>query len=92
MLTQQIGAYYQNLKFGDKGRFRAYLSLHLGGFPHSWQQKMLLWSSTIAHRPAIRVIMREITFVHIICTHLYTHPLEKAYKFCIHFRSFVHIK
>lgn len=61
MNEQQIGTYYNNLNFGEKGRFTAYLSLNLGGSPHSWQQKMLLWSSTAVHRPVIRVILREIT-------------------------------
>lgn len=53
MTEQQIGAYYHNLHNGEKGRFTAYLSLNLGGSPHSWQQKMLLWSSNTAYRPAI---------------------------------------
>lgn len=61
MTEQQIGTYYHNLSFGEKGRFTAYLSLNLGGSPHSWQQKMLLWSSASEYRPAIRVILREIT-------------------------------
>ena len=61
MTEQQIGTYYHNLSFGEKARFTAYLSLNLGGSPHSWQQKMLLWSSASEYRPAIRVILREIT-------------------------------
>lgn len=61
MTEQQIGLYYHNLISGEKGRFTAYLSLNLGGSPHSWQQKMLLWSSTTEHRPATRIILREIT-------------------------------
>lgn len=35
MTEQQIGTYYNNLNFGKKGRFTAYLSLNLGGSPHS---------------------------------------------------------
>lgn len=61
MTEQQIGTYYNNLNFGEKERFTAYLSINLGGSPRSWQQKMLLWSSTTVHHPAIRVILREIT-------------------------------
>lgn len=61
MSEQQIGEYYQSLNFGEKGRFTAYLSLHLGGSPHSWQQKLLLWSSSTPHRPAIRIVLSKIT-------------------------------
>lgn len=61
MSEQLIGEYYQSLNFDEKGRFTAYLSLHLGGSPHSWQQKLLLWSSSTPHRPAIRIILSMIT-------------------------------
>lgn len=61
MTEKQIGTYYQNLNSGEKGRFTAYLSLNLGGSPHSWQQKMLLWAGDTPHRPVIRIILMEIT-------------------------------
>lgn len=61
MSEKQIGAYYYNLNFGEKGRFTAYQSLHLGGSPHSWQQKMLLWNRASKHRPTTHIILRELT-------------------------------
>lgn len=44
MTTKEIATYYQTLPNGDKGRFTAFLSLELGGSPHTWQQKFLRWA------------------------------------------------
>lgn len=49
MTKKQIGAYYNNLNFGEKGRFTAYLSLNLGGSPHSWLQKKCFYGREITH-------------------------------------------
>lgn len=39
MTENEIANYYKALSNGEKGRFTAFLSLKLGGSPHTWQQK-----------------------------------------------------
>lgn len=41
MTQKDVAAYYSNLSRGDKGRFTAFVSLRLGGSPHSWQHRLL---------------------------------------------------
>lgn len=43
MTHQDVAAFYAALTYGDKGRFLAFLSLQLGGTPHTWQQRLLRW-------------------------------------------------
>ena len=41
MTQKEIADYYSRLSNGEKGRFTAFLSMTLGGSPHTWQQKIL---------------------------------------------------
>lgn len=41
MTQKEIADYYSRLLNGEKGRFTAFLSMTLGGSPHTWQQKIL---------------------------------------------------
>ena len=43
MTQKEIADYYSRLLNGEKGRFTAFLSMTLGGSPHTWQQKILGW-------------------------------------------------
>lgn len=61
MTEKEIGNFYKSLKSGEKDKFTAYMSIKLGGSPHSWQQKFLLWSKDDSYRPAIRIILSKIT-------------------------------
>jgi hypothetical protein len=59
MEQKDIGAYYNSLENGEKGRFTAFVSLSLGGSPHSWQQKFLLWAKNVVNRPISPVVAKE---------------------------------
>lgn len=63
MTPKEVAEYYARLSNGDKGRFTAYLSLILGGSPHTWQHKILCWSKNKAGRPVSPVIGRELTSI-----------------------------
>ena len=39
MTQKDIALYYEQLTRGEKGRFTAFISLRLGGSPHSWQHR-----------------------------------------------------
>ena len=41
MTKQEIANYYSRLSNGETGRFTAFLSVAIGGSPHTWQQKIL---------------------------------------------------
>lgn len=56
MTQKEIADFYVSLTNGEKGRFTAFLSLKLGGSPHTWQQKMLGWAKNIIGRPVSPVI------------------------------------
>lgn len=60
MTQKDVAAYYSNLSRGDKGRFTAFVSLHLGGSPHSWQHRLLCVAQDKAIRPLSPVIVREL--------------------------------
>jgi hypothetical protein len=60
MTQSEIAAYYNGLTNGEKGRFTAFLSLSLGGSPHTWQQKFLLWAKNNLIRPVSPLVAREI--------------------------------
>ena len=51
MTQNEIADYYSKLSNGEKGRFTAFLSMNLGGSPHTWQQKILGWARNIMGRP-----------------------------------------
>ena len=51
MTQKEIADYYSRLSNGEKGRFTAFLSMTLGGSPHTWQQKILGWTRNIIGRP-----------------------------------------
>ena len=38
MTLKEIANYYKMLTNGEKGRFTAFVSGHVGGSPHTWQQ------------------------------------------------------
>ena len=40
--------------------FTAFLSIHLGGAPHTWQQKILGWARNIAGKPLSPLVSKEI--------------------------------
>ena len=56
----EIANYYSSLSNGEKGRFTAFLSIHLGGAPHTWQQKILGWSLGIIGKPLSPIVSKEI--------------------------------
>lgn len=58
-----MACFYAQLTNGDKGRFTAYLSLILGGSPHTWQQKFLRWFKNREGRPVSPIIERELTSI-----------------------------
>lgn len=59
----EIAKYYSSLSNGEKGRFTAFLSIHLGGAPHTWQQKILGWARNIAGKPLSPLVSKEIITV-----------------------------
>lgn len=60
MTQKDIAAYYEQLTRGEKGRFTAFISLRLGGSPHSWQHRLLCIARNTAIRPLSPVIIREL--------------------------------
>ena len=56
----EIAKYYSSLSNGEKGRFKAFLSIHLGGAPHTWQQKIQGWARNIAGKPLSPLVSKEI--------------------------------
>lgn len=60
MTQKDVAIYYSKLSRGDKGRFTAFVSLHLGGSPHSWQHRLLCVARNTSIRPMSPVIVREL--------------------------------
>ena len=60
MTQKDVAIYYSKLSRGDKGRFTAFVSLHLGGSPHSWQHRLLCVAQDKAIRPISPIIVREL--------------------------------
>ena len=60
MTQKDVASYYSSLSRGDKGRFTAFVSLHLGGSPHSWQHRLLCVAQDKSIRPISPVIVREL--------------------------------
>lgn len=63
MTQKEIAVYYSRLSNGEKGRFTAFLSITLGGSPHTWQQKILGWTRNIMSRPMSPVVERELSSI-----------------------------
>ncbi len=63
MSTMDISKFYDTLPNGEKGRFTAFLSLRLGGSPHTWQQKILTWGHNTQRRPLSPVLERELNAI-----------------------------
>lgn len=63
MNQKEIADYYCRLSNGEKGRFAAYLSLTLGGAPHTWQQKILRWRRNMLSRPLSPIVQRALTSI-----------------------------
>ena len=61
MSQKQIAEYYEQLMRGEKGRFAAFISLRLGGSPHSWQHRLLCVARNTSIRPMSPVIIRELS-------------------------------
>lgn len=61
MSQKQIAEYYEQLTRGEKGRFAAFISLRLGGSPHSWQHRLLCVARNTSIRPMSPVIIRELS-------------------------------
>lgn len=59
MTQKEIADYYSKLSNGEKGRFTAFLSMNLGGSPHTWQQKILGWTRNIMGRPMSPVVEKD---------------------------------
>ena len=59
----EIANYYSSLSNGEKGRFTAFLSIHLGGAPHTWQQKILGWSLGVIGKPLSPIVSKEINSI-----------------------------
>lgn len=60
MTQKDIASYYEELTRGEKGRFTAFISLRLGGSPHSWQHRLLCLARDTAIRPLSPVIVKEL--------------------------------
>lgn len=60
MTQKDVAKFYGSLSRGDKGRFTAFVSLRLGGSPHSWQHRLLCVAQDKAIRPMSPVIVREL--------------------------------
>ena len=60
MTQKDIASYYEGLTRGEKGRFTAFISLRLGGSPHSWQYRLLCLARDTAIRPLSPVIVKEL--------------------------------
>lgn len=63
MTQKDVAVYYGALSRGDKGRFTAFVSLRLGGSPHSWQHRLLCVARDTAVRPLSPVIVRELSSI-----------------------------
>ena len=63
MTQKNVASYYGALSRGDKGRFTAFVSLRLGGSPHSWQHRLLCVARDTAVRPLSPVIVRELASI-----------------------------
>jgi len=64
MTQKEFGNHYCNLSAGEKGIFTAFLSVRLGGSPHSWQQKLLGWAKgEIQKRPLSPLIKSELSTI-----------------------------
>lgn len=63
MTQKDVASYYGALSRGDKGRFTAFVSLRLGGSPHSWQHRLLCVARDTAVRPLSPVIVRELASI-----------------------------
>lgn len=63
MTSTEIAKYYSRLTNGEKGRFTAYVSLKVGGSPHTWQQKFLGWSHNCIGRPLSPVVEKELVSI-----------------------------
>lgn len=61
MTQKDIAKYYEQLSHGEKGRFTAFISLRLGGSPHSWQHRLLCVARNTSIRPLSPVIVRELS-------------------------------
>ena len=59
----EIANYYSSLPHGEKGRFTAFLSIHLGGAPHTWQQKILGCSLGVIGKPLSPIVSKEINSI-----------------------------
>lgn len=57
---KEIAEYYEQLTREEKGRFAAFISLRLGGSPHSWQHRLLCVARNTSIRPMSPVIVREL--------------------------------
>ena len=60
MTQKDVAKYYGDLSRGEKGRFTAFVSLRLGGSPHSWQHRLLCVARDTSIRPMSPVIVREL--------------------------------
>lgn len=63
MTQKDVASYYGALSRGDKGRFTAFVSLRLGGSPHSWQHRLLCVARDTAVRPLSPVIVRKLASI-----------------------------
>lgn len=63
MSQNEIGCYYLGLTNGEKGLFTAYVSVQLGGSPHTWQNKFLAWSRNKVLRPLSPVLRKELSAI-----------------------------
>lgn len=63
MTLKEIANYYKMLTNGEKGRFTAFVSCHVGGSPHTWQQKFLGWGQDHFGRPLSPVVEKELVSI-----------------------------
>ena len=63
MTQKEIANYYCRLSNGENGRSTAFLSMTLGGSPHTWQQKILGWTRNIIGRPMSPIVQKELSSI-----------------------------
>ena len=63
MTQKEVADNYCKLSYSEEGRFTAFLSMNIGGSPHTWQQKILGWTRNIMGRPMSQVVEKELSSI-----------------------------
>lgn len=63
MTEKEIATFYQTLPKRDKGLFTAYVSVKLGGSPHSWQARFIKMFRGQVVRPLFPVVVDALSSI-----------------------------